>query len=134
VGGIGEALTALLDTNILIRHFTGEPKPQAKRAGRLLSSGDHLVLTELVVAECVFVLSSVYKLPPIAVASMLRTTIGFANIETPGESRLLRALELFADGHCFVDSFLVACAEESGAAVGSFDKGIDKIGTVRRIA
>jgi predicted nucleic acid-binding protein len=134
VGGIGEALTALIDTNILIRHFTGEPKPQAKRAGRLLASGDHLVLTELVVAECVFVLSSVYKLPPNVVASLLRTTIGFASIETPGEARLLRALELFADGHGFVDSFLVACAEEAGASVASFDRGIDKIGTVPRIS
>ena len=130
--GPGQRLTAFLDTNVLIRHFTGEPRAQARRAGELLASGEELILTETVAAECVFVLGSVYDLDRATVAALMRTVIGFRNIDALGEPRLLRALELFAEGHGYVDSHLVACAEEAGATVASFDKGIDRIGTVRR--
>lgn len=123
----------LLDTNILIRHFTGEPEDQADDATALLASGELLMLTDVVFAECVFVLSSVYRLPPTKVAALMRVTLGHRSIEVADVPLLLRALELFAAGHGFVDSYLVAGAEATGTAVASFDRDIDRIGTVERV-
>jgi predicted nucleic acid-binding protein len=48
---------------------------------------------------------------------------------------LLRALEVYeTDRLDFADAYLVAQAERSGVGVvASFDKAIDRVGTVRRL-
>jgi len=56
-------MRALLDTNILIRHLTGDPPAQAKRATAYLGADHELVLTDLVLAEMVYVLESFYEVP-----------------------------------------------------------------------
>jgi hypothetical protein len=47
-----------LDTNVLIRHLTGDPPEMARRATAQLASGEPLLLADLVLAECVYVLES----------------------------------------------------------------------------
>lgn len=126
-------MTAYLDTNVLIRHFTGEPAAQARRARNLLESGEELVVTDVVVAECAYVLSSVYGLLRDQISVLMKTALGFPSITSPNADLLLRALDLYGSGHDFADAYLVACAEKDGAAVASCDRGIDRIGTVRRI-
>jgi predicted nucleic acid-binding protein len=63
----------ILDTNILVRYFTGEPEDQAQRATTFLSSAAprDLLLVDLVAAELVFVLQSVYRQPRAAVTRLL---------------------------------------------------------------
>ena len=56
-------MTAFLDTNVLIRHLTGDPPGQAARATRLLSRAGQLRLPDLIVAEVVNVLESFYEVP-----------------------------------------------------------------------
>lgn len=128
-----DALTAYLDTNVLIRHFTGEPPALAKRAKSLLESGERLVLTDVIAAECVYVLDSFYEVGREQIVQLMRSAIAFSTIDAPNVAVVLRALELYGSGHDYADSYLVACAEESGAQVASLDRGIDKIGTVPRI-
>ena len=48
-------MTAFVDTNVLIRHLTGDPPGQAARATRLLSRAGQLLLPDLIVAEVVYV-------------------------------------------------------------------------------
>ena len=128
-------MRALLDTNVLVRHFTGTPTRQARRATRLLAESEHLELLHLVVAETVYVLKSVYQLPRDNVAALLRAVIGHPSIEVRDTQVLLRSLALFqVEGLDFVEAYLVATAEASGIpAVVSFDRAIDRVGTVERI-
>jgi len=56
-------MRALLDTNILIRHLTGDPPSQAKRAMEFLRGSHELILTDLMFAEMVYVLESFYEVP-----------------------------------------------------------------------
>lgn len=126
-------MTAYLDTNVLIRLFTGDPPAQSRKAIALLDSDETFVLTDMIAAECVFVLGSVYKVEPERIAELMRTVLGLPGVDAPGEEQLLRAFDLFAAGHDFADSYLVACAERDGSSVASLDTGIDKIGTVTRI-
>src|SRR5262249_43166737 len=53
-----DSMTALLDTNVLIRHFTADPPAQARRATAYLKAAPagELTLLDLHVAECVYVL------------------------------------------------------------------------------
>lgn len=52
-------LTALVDTNILVRHLTGDPPEMAARATAYLGAAHQLLLTDLVAAE----VESFYEAP-----------------------------------------------------------------------
>lgn len=129
-------MTILLDPNILIRHLTGDPPAQAKRATRFLAAGDDLLLVDVVFAECVYVLESFYEVKRDQVAALMRATVAFEAIEVIDQDLLLRTLELYEiDRMDFADAYLVASAELMEiAAIASFDRGLDRIETVKRLS
>jgi predicted nucleic acid-binding protein len=126
---------AFVDTNILVRHLTGDPPALARRASSFLAEADELLLTDLVAAELVYVLESFYEVERARVAELLRAVLAFPAIVVLDASLLLRALEVYeVDRLDFADAYLVATAETSGvSAIASFDRSIDRVGTVRRI-
>jgi predicted nucleic acid-binding protein len=128
-------VSAFVDTNVLVRHLTGDPPEQAAQATRLLSRAEVLLLPDLVVAEVVYVLESFYEVPRPRVAELVRAIIAFPAIGVADGSLLLRALEVYEVYRLdFADAYLVAQAETSGVgAVVSFDKAIDRVPSVRRV-
>ena len=128
-------MSAFVNTNILVRHLTGDPPEQAARASRFLAAGDELLLADMVVAEVVYVLESFYEVPRARVAELVRAIIAFPAIVVLDAAMLLRALEVYETARLdFAEAYLVAQAERSGVgAVASFDKAIDRVTTVRRI-
>ncbi|HEY8741273.1 MAG TPA: PIN domain-containing protein [Candidatus Dormibacteraeota bacterium] len=128
-------MTALLDTNILVRHFTGDPPELAARATRYLSESNDLQWPDLIVAETVYVLESFYEVERAQVAFMIRAALAFPAIEVVDEELLLRALEVYEVYRIdFAEAYLVASAERSDIrAIASFDRSIDRVKTVRRI-
>ena len=128
------ALTAFLDTNVLIRHLTGDPPEMAARATAALTDEQQLLLTDLVLAECIYVLESFYEVERPRIAELMRSAIAFPSIETVATSVLLRALEVYErDRIDFAEAYLVAQAEATGVReVLSFDRSIDRIKTVTR--
>lgn len=125
----------LLDTNVIIRHLTGDPPAMARRATRLLSTAPSLLLVDVVVAECVYVLESFYEVPRPRVAELMRAALAMPTVTADAEL-LLRALEIYEIERLdFADAYVVASAELSGiGAVASFDKGIDRVDSVERVA
>ncbi|MFM9023688.1 MAG: PIN domain-containing protein, partial [Solirubrobacterales bacterium] len=89
------ALTAFLDTNVVIRHLTGDPPGQAARATAALASDEPLLLSDVVFAECVFVLESVYGVTRERVADLLRSILTQRSTETVNALTLLRALAIY---------------------------------------
>lgn len=128
-------MSAFVDTNILVRHLTGDPPEQAARSTRFLTEADELLLADLVVAEVVCVLESFYEVPRERVAELVRATIAFPTVVVLDPVLLLRALEVYeTDRLDFAEAYLVAQAERSGVGVvASFDKAIDRVTTVRRL-
>ena len=126
---------AFLDTNVLIRHLTGDPPAMAARATRHLAGATSLVLSDLIVAEVCFVLESVYEAPRAQVASSLRSLFALSSVVVVDLELLHRTVEIYEhDRLDFAEAYLVASAERSGVgAVVSFDRSIDRVGTVRRI-
>ncbi len=61
---------------MLIRHLTGDQPQMAARATRALANSDELLLADLIVAECVYVLESFYEVPRERVAELMRAAIG----------------------------------------------------------
>jgi len=128
-------LSAFLDTNVLIRHLTGDPPVQARRATSYLRRANELLLPALIVAEVVYVLESFYEVKRQRVAELARAIVGFPAVVVVSESLLLRALEVYeVERLDFADAYLVASAEASGVGtIASFDREIDRITTVRRV-
>lgn len=121
-----------LDTNVLVRHLTGDPPAMAARATALLRAAERLDLPDLIVAEVVYVLESFYRVPREQVAELARAIIAFPAIETEDPPRLLRAIELYERVRLdFADAYLVACAERADhRSVVSFDRRIGRVGTI----
>jgi predicted nucleic acid-binding protein len=128
-------VSAFVDTNVLIRHLTGDPPAQARRATTFLEQADELLLPDLIVAEVVYVLESFYEVDRTRVAELVRAIIGFPAMVLIDEPVLLRALEVYEVNRLdFADAYLVATAEASGVGViASFDRSIDRVPTVTRI-
>jgi predicted nucleic-acid-binding protein len=118
----------------VIRHLTGDPPEMAAKATAALAGEQDLLLTDLVLAECVYVLESFYEVERPRVANLMRSAIGLCTIKTVDPAVLLRALEVYElDRLDFAEAYLVAQAEATGVnAILSFDRSIDRIETVTR--
>jgi predicted nucleic acid-binding protein len=127
-------VTAFIDTNLLIRHLTRDHPEQAARATRYLERADQLLLTDLILAEVAYVLESFYETPRKQVATTLRAILAFPSIRVIDADLLQRAVEVYEVFRLdFADAYLVASAERTGVGVvASFDRALDRVGTVRR--
>ena len=88
-------MSAFVDTNILVRHLTGDPPDTAALATAYLETGNELLLTDLVAAETVYVLESFYEAPRQQVAEAVRSLIAFESIVCVDPALLLRAAEVY---------------------------------------
>ena len=127
-------MTAYVDTNVLIRHLTGDPPDQAAAASRYLAAADELLLEDLIVAEVAYVLESVYKASRADIARTMRAILGFPAVRTADPELLQRTVEIYdVNGLDFAEAYLIASAERSGiGVVCSFDRSIDRVATVSR--
>lgn len=128
---------AFVDTNVLVRHLTRDPAPMAARATAFLRAAapGSLLLTDLVVAETIYVLESCYQAPRERVATAVRSLVRFSAVSCLDVDLILRAVEVYEVLPLeFAEAYLVACAESSGVGhVASFDRAIDRVGTVSRV-
>lgn len=128
-------MSAFVDTNVLVRHLTGDPPDMAARATAYLQTEQELLLTDLVVAEMVYVLESFYESPRDQVALAVRSMLAFESILCVDPALVLRAIEVYeTDRIDFAEAYLVACAESTGVSrIASFDRSIDRVNTIERI-
>jgi predicted nucleic acid-binding protein len=133
--GSGAPVSAFVDSNILVRHLTGEPPEMAARATAYLEVESELLLTDLVVAETVYVLESFYEAPRDDIADAVRSLVAFDSAVCVDPALVLRAVEVYeTDRIDFAEAYLVACAESTGVArIASFDRSIDRAQTVQRV-
>jgi predicted nucleic acid-binding protein len=128
----------LLDTNVIVRFLTGDHPAHSPRSRNLFTraaAGDvTLVVTDLALAETVWVLQSFYKLDRRAIAAALKDLIGSAGIEAQNKASLLTALRNFAQtGVNFVDAYHAAIAAAESIAIASFDRDFDQFADVKRV-
>jgi predicted nucleic-acid-binding protein len=128
-------VSAFVDTNVLVRHLTGDPAEMAVRATAYLRTETELLLADLVVAETVYVLESFYETPRVQVAEAVRSLLALDSVVSVDSALLLRAIEIYeVERLDFAEAYLVACAESTRInKVASFDRTIDRVGTVERV-
>ncbi len=127
----------LLDTNVLIRFLRSDHPVHSPATRELFADACDgkcvLLLTEITVAEAVWVLQSVYNSERAQVADGLRKVILSAGIRCAKRNEMLDALGRFASTKCdFLDCYLAALAAASGDSIASFDKDFDQFTDIIR--
>ena len=127
----------LLDTNILIRFILGDHDTLSPAARKLFDEACDgkcaLILTEVAVAEAVWVLHSFYNIKRNPITECLSKVILSAGVRCMKRDEMLDALNRFASTKCdFLDCYLASLAATSGDHVATFDKDFDQFDDVRR--
>ena len=121
-------ITAVVDTNLLVRYLTEDDPVKAKAVDELLARAEQgqerLLVPSVVVAELVWVLESYYKMDTDQVAELVE-----AMLSTPGldvqDAPLIRAalVTYLADKVDFIDAWIMEFARSRKVdRVYTFDK------------
>lgn len=116
-----------IDTSVIVRYLTKDPPAMAEAAGRLIDSAQPLILSEVILAETAYVLSSVYDIPRAVIVDSLSAFIQRRNIRL---LNLPKPLALDALRQCreskrysFADALLWAEAHRDGSQrIYTFDQ------------
>ncbi len=114
-------MSGFLDTSMVVRYLTGDPPDLAERAAAVIDAEDDLTITDVVLAETAYVLTSVYRVPRGVVVDHLTALLQKANV-TPyalDKGVVLQAL-LFCrpSGRVsFADAMVWAAARSAGSTV-----------------
>jgi predicted nucleic-acid-binding protein len=101
----------------------------------MLAGEGQLLLSDLVFAECIYVLESYYEVQRVRVAELMRAAIALPSVTVIDAALLLRSLEVYEIGRLdYAEAYLVAYAEATGVgAILSFDRSIDRVESVSRV-
>jgi predicted nucleic acid-binding protein len=131
-----------VDTNIFIRHLTGDDPHKAKACFDLLQKADRneieLTTSEAVIAEIVYILSSsrqIYTLGREEIRARLYPILSLRGLKITYRKVYLRALDLYASYPLdFEDAVTIARMERQGIKqVISYDRDFDRVPTVQRV-
>ena len=124
----------LLDTNLIVRLLVSEPSDAAGPSNLFAASRDTfaaaaageytLEAVPTVVAESVYVLTSVYKMPRETIARSVRQVLALPGVRVPAREVIDRTFDLFLAHRKlkWVDAYLLALAESESVGVASLDR------------
>jgi predicted nucleic-acid-binding protein len=114
-------MSGLLDTSMLVRYLTGDPPDLADRAAQVIDREQNLQVSDVVIAETAYVLTSVYKIPREAVVDYLILFLQKSNIQSFALDKdlLLQALLLCRPSGrvSFANALVWAAAQSTQAKV-----------------
>ena len=117
---------SLPDTNILIRYLTRDDEPLYARAkeffDKVREGSAKAIILESVIAECIYVLTKIYKVPKNRAAESLIDILRYKGIANADQKELILALSLFSDRNIdIVDCILCVKAADPNTFLFSFD-------------
>ena len=115
-------MAKLIDANVILRHLLRDVEEQSAQA-RIIIAGGAYTTTE-VLAEVVYVLQGVYKIPRDKIQAALTALL--SEVLTDHADVIVKALEIYASKNLdFVDCVLIARACVLGDDVFTFDKKLN---------
>ncbi|WP_347988236.1 PIN domain-containing protein [Methylomonas sp. AM2-LC] len=123
--------TTVLDTNVILRYLLNDHPKYFQIASAFMQTikcGEAIAyVPESVLAECVYVLLKVYKVPKSKVCDILIQFLKYQGINQENSSVLLDSLVLFSDHNVdIVDAIVYATARHHKWELVSFDKDFQK--------
>ena len=125
----------VVDTNLIVRLILKDNISQHDRFKKFLGTGVYLTLTPLIIAECFYVLTEVYKHDKPTALMHLRSFMTIASVIVVESPVMFLALDICENYNIsLVDSYICAyslCLENG--EVLSFDRDISKVPGIKRI-
>lgn len=127
------------DTNLFIRFFTGEPDKQAQKSRKFLdqvSRGKYeLFICDLIIAEIIYVLESIYHLDRNAVVEKILAIVETDNTIIENRQVILKALDLYEEKNIdFIDAYLASHSVKNNCdTIFTFNRDLKKIDFIKKI-
>jgi len=109
-----------VDTNVVVRFLVRDDLKQAARSASLIHDGSVWV-SKTVFLETEWVLRSLYRLAPEAIAGALQAFAGLPNVVLEDELSVAKALDWFKAGLDFADALHLASAGKA-TRFATFDR------------
>jgi len=129
---VKKSAESLPDTNTIVRYLVADDAALHAKAKDFFDKVKHgsvkAVVLESVIAECIYVLTKIYKVPRDRAASSLIDLLHYKGIANGDQQELIRALTLFSErGLDIVDCILCAKATAAGDHLFTFDADLQKL-------
>ncbi|MDP3111311.1 MAG: PIN domain-containing protein [Thermodesulfovibrionales bacterium] len=123
---------SLPDTNTIVRYLVADDAALHAKAkdffDKVKNGSVKAVILESVIAECIYVLTKIYKVPRDRAARSLIDLLHYKGIANNDQQELIRALTLFSErGLDIVDCILCAKAAAAGDHLFTFDTDLQKL-------
>lgn len=132
-----ETSPSVVDASVIVRFLVRDNESLYGRAARFLADVQQGrakgYVPDAVIAESVFVLLRVYKVPRSEIVEALRTLVGYADILVDGKQRILATLDTFgrAAALSFVDAMCLEIAAERGWDIETYDLKLLRMAAAR---
>ncbi len=111
-------MSGFLDTSMIVRYLTNDPPDMADKAAGIIDGEDDLYVTDVVIVETAYVLTSVYDVPRSVVVDYLITFLQKKNMVpfSLDKGNVLQSLLLCRPSArvSFADAMVWAAARSSG--------------------
>lgn len=126
-------MSGFLDTSVVVRYLTGDQPEMAERAASIIDGETELYVTDVVIAETAYVLTSVYRVPREAVVDHLMDLVQKRSVVLFGLDLGLVVDALLmcrpSGRVSFADAMVWASARSAGSeTVYSLDKRFPDVG------
>jgi predicted nucleic-acid-binding protein len=117
-----------LDTNVLVRYLVEDDETQSRRATKLIEAAltreEEIFISDVVMCETVWVLSSAYRFSRDEIADTLAALLRARSVVFTSADRLARSLDAYRKGKGdFADYLIRELAHTAGAdTVATFDR------------
>ena len=123
---------SLPDTNIIVRYLVADDPDMHAKAMEFfdkVKNGDvKAIILESVIAECIYVLTKIYRVPRDKAAESLTSVLRYKGIVNDDQQKLIRALTLCSEyGLDIVDCILCAKAVSAEDRLFTFDANLNKL-------
>ena len=123
---------SLPDTNTIVRYLVNDNPALSVKAkeffDQVKNGGLKAVILESVIAECVYVLTKIYRVPRDRTTGSLIDVLRYKGIANVDRQELIQALSLFSErGLDIVDCILYAKAAAAGDHLFTFDADLNKL-------
>jgi predicted nucleic-acid-binding protein len=128
-----------IDTNIFIRFLTDDIPQKADACEKIFKKAvakkEALYTTDLVIAEIVWVLESIYELQKEEVQDKVEKILNTPNLICPHRNLILSALTLYSEKNIdYIDAYnALVLKDESIKELYSYDKDYDRIDWLIRL-
>ncbi len=122
----------LPDTNTIVRYLVADDLVLHDKAreffDRVQHDGVKAIILESVIAECMYILTKIYKVPRVRAAGSLIDVLRYKGIANDDQQELILALTLCSEhGLDIVDCILCAKAKSNEYRLFTFDADLNKL-------